>query len=130
MTQTINQPNLADFPVSQFYYSGVIGDLVIGQANGAVSNGTRRQLPVGTFVLNYAKDENGLYFAQVGISTGETFDVLASDLWPTWNRNNPVFQVTWLTSQIQVPAILFVNQKQSLPNSDVREVIQYVLMNN
>ena len=124
-------PTLASVPVSQFYYSGVIGDLVIGLANGAVSNGVRKQLPQGTFVLNYAKDkESGRYFAQVGVATGEVLSQTASDLWPTWTKSNPVFAVQWVTGQVNVPAEFFNNQLQSLPTDDVREAITYVLLNN
>ena len=124
-------PDLALFPVSQFYYKDVLGNLVIGLANGAVSNGVRKQLSQGTLVLNYAKDnESGRYFAQVGISTGEVLNERASDLWPTWTNDNPVFVVQWITGQVNVPAELFANQQRSLPNDDVREAITYVVLNN
>lgn len=122
-------PTLLSVPVSQFYYSGVIGDLVIGQAHNAVSNGVRKQLEEGNFVLNYAQDrDSGRFFAQVGVATGEVLPTTAQELWPTWCKDNPVFAVRWLTSQVEVPSELFVNQRQGLPNEDVRNVISYVLL--
>ena len=130
MTTSTQTPTLINVPVSQFYYSGVIGDLVIGQAAGAVSNGVRRYLPQGTFVLNFAKDKaTGAFFVQVGVATGETLDAKASDLWPTWTKDNTVFSVQWLTAQVQVPSVYFTNLRQSLPTGDVREILSYVLLN-
>ena len=127
---TTTTPTTLTVPVSQFYYSGVIGDLVIGQAHNAVSNGVRRYLEEGTFILNFAKDKNsGCFFAQVGVATGETLDVKASELWSTWDKDNTVFSVKWITSQVPVPSVYFTRLRQSLPNDDVREVISYVMTN-
>ena len=132
MTSSTNvqSPSVMDVPVSQFYYSGVIGDLVIGQASNAVSSGVRRYLPQGTFVVNFAKDKDtGCFFVQVGVSTGDTLDAKASDLWPTWTKDTVVFSVQWITAQVQVPSVYFANLRQSLPTNDVREVLSYVLLN-
>ena len=127
---TTTTPTTLSVPVSQFYYSGVIGDLVIGQAYNCVSNGVRRYLEEGTLVLNFAKDkESGCFFAQVGVSTGETLEVKASELWPSWDKDNSVFGVKWVTSQVSVPSVFFSRLRQSLPNEDVREVISYVMTN-
>ena len=130
MTTSIRpSTDLVQANVAQFYYSSELGDLVIGQAENVVSNGVRVNLPVGTFVLNYARIGDKFY-CQVGISTGVSDERSASDIWPNWGSDNPVFQVRWLTGQVSVPADYFTNQRMSLPKTDVLDVINYVLLNN
>jgi len=129
MAQSIVSTDLATSRVSQFYYSRELGDLVIGQANGVVSNGCRTQLQAGTFVMNYARcSVSGQYYVQVGMATGLINDLSANQIWPTWDGTNPVFQVNWITGLVVVPNSYFANQRQSLPNIDVMEIINYVLL--
>ncbi len=127
MTFTADQSStVIDIPVSQFYYD-TLERLIIGYAFNAVTNGIRKQLPRGTFVLNSSKDSAGRYFAQVGVSTGEVLDVNASEIWTDWQKDTTVFEVRWITAQVQVPSVLYARQRQQMPNEDVRDVIQYVL---
>lgn len=131
MASSTISTDLATSNVSQFYYSRELGDLVIGQANGVVSNGTRTQLQAGTFVMNYARcSVSGQYYVQVGMATGLINDLSANQIWPTWVGTNPVFQVNWITGLVVVPNSYFANQRQSLPNTEVMEIINYVLLNN
>ena len=125
-----NQPtDLASFPVTSFYYTDVIGDLVVGFAANAVSDGRHKKpLQQGAFVLNYAHTD-GRYYAQVGVATGEVTDFTADSLWTSWTKQSLVHTVHWLTGQVEVPTELLTNQRQTLPLDDVREVITYVLMN-
>ena len=125
----IQSTDLAQAKVSQFYYSDCMSDLVIGQALGIVSKGNQRNLDLGTFVCNYA-NHMGNYYVQIGIGTGNTKDQSADQFWPTWQKQSVVFEVNWLTGFVQVPSSYFTNQRQSLPNTDIINIIEYVLINS
>ena len=126
----INQSSdLTQAKVSQFYYGDCMADLVIGQALSIVSNSTRKNLDAGTFVVNYA-NHMGNYYVQIGISTGIKKDQFADQYWPTWQKSTVVFEVNWLTGFVLVPNTYFTNQRQALPNTDIIEIIEYVLINS
>lgn len=113
--------------VSQFYYNGALGDLVIGRAKNVVSNGLRKSLPQGTLVLNYGRQSDQFY-CQVGVSLGSVNDQKSNDIWMDWGKSNPVFDVNWVTDLINVPADYFKDQAQNLPNTAVLDVIMYCLI--
>ena len=128
MNQTQSN-DLASIKVSQFYYSDCMADLIIGQALGIASKGNQKVLNAGTFVCNYA-NHMGNYYVQIGIATGNTKDQSADQFWPTWQKQSVVFEVHWLSAFVQVPDTYFKNQRQSMPNSDIKDIIEYVLINS
>ena len=115
-------------PVSQFYYSRALGDLVIGRANNVVSNGVRKQLPMGHLVLNYGR-QGDQFYCQVGVSLGSISGQKSDQIWSDWGQSNTVFDVKWISDLINVPSDYFVNQRQSLSNDDVMSIIIYCLVN-
>jgi uncharacterized protein (DUF4213/DUF364 family) len=115
--------------ITAFYYTGstALEHLAIGQAHGVVANGKRKQMPVGTTVLNYARTGDKFY-AQVGIATGNAVAGAANTFWATWdNPNSVVFEVVWVTKIVPVPAEMFANQTMSLPLTDAELVALYAL---
>lgn len=104
--------------------------LALGLAHNIVANGTRKQLPSGTTVVNYAK-ANGKYYATVGIATGNVVPGSPRLYWPAWaSETSVVFEVVWVTKIVEVPDEYFIYQRQSLPVADVKQVANYVLRNN
>ena len=101
--------------------------LALGQASNVVANGTRKNLPADTVVLNYAQ-ANGRYYAQVGIATGNSVPDAATVFWPAWsNPDSVVFEVVWLTKIVEVPSELLVKRSQALPLTQAETVANYVL---
>jgi hypothetical protein len=145
-TSKNNQPTMTQSTLAAttdrhagFYYTsnGILKNeatplehLALGLAHNVVANGTRKQLPSGTTVVNYAK-ANGKYYATVGIATGNVVPVSPRRYWPAWaSETSVVFEVVWVTKIVEVPAEYFTNQRQYLPVVDVEQVANYVLRNN
>jgi hypothetical protein len=135
---TTTQPTLVDRHAGFYYTSaGILNNeatplehLALGLAHNVVANGTRKQLPSGTTVVNYAK-ANGKYYATVGIATGNVVPGTPRRYWPAWaSETSVVFEVVWVTKIVEVPAEYFTNQRQYLPVVDVEQVANYVLRNN
>lgn len=122
-----------------FYYTdkGILNSestplehLALGLAHNVVANGSRKNLPGGTTVVNYVKS-NGKYYATVGISTGNVVPGSPRRYWSAWaNESSVVFEVIWVTKIVEVPSEYFDNQRQCLPLSDLEQVSNYVLRNN
>lgn len=135
---TINQITTVDHHAG-FYYTpkGILNNeatplehLALGLAYNIVANGTRKQLPAGTTVVNYAK-ANNRYYATVGIATGNVVPGSPRRYWPAWvNETSVVFEVVWVTKIVEVPAEYFAEQRQQLPVSEVEQVANFVLRNN
>ena len=103
--------------------------LSLGLAYNIVANNTRKQLPAGTTVVNYAKAFNR-YYATVGIATGNVVPGSTRSYWPTWiNETSVVCEVLWVTKIVEVPAEYFSEQLQQLPASEVVQVVNFVLRN-
>ena len=132
---TITQPTLVDRHAGFYYTSAGITNgeatplehLALGLAHSVVANGSRKQLPSGTTVVNYAK-ANGKYYATVGIATGNVVPGSPRRYWPAWsNEASVVFEVIWVTKIVEVPAEFFVNQRMNLPIADLESVANFVL---
>jgi uncharacterized protein (DUF4213/DUF364 family) len=135
---TATQSTLLDRHAGFYYTPAGITDneatplehLALGLAHNIVANGTRKQLPSGTTVVNYAK-ANDKYYATVGISTGNVVPGSPRRYWPSWSsETSVVFEVVWVTKIVEVPAEYFAKQRQYLPASEVEQVANYVLRNN
>jgi len=102
--------------------------LAIGSAHGVVSDKNHKKpLAKNSFLLNYAKC-NDVWYAQVGIATGEVIDVHPNEIWPGWGDTNTVVHgVYWDTSIVVVPDNIISKKSMSMSLDQVELVIDHIL---
>ncbi len=118
---------MASSVVSSFGYGKAIGDLFIGLANGAVSDGAHGANLTGNWVINLAKFDDNQYYVVAGMITG--FDTrTANQVWTNWAGTNPVYNVEFVTPVMYCPII--TNSMVSMGNLQIQyrqQVLDYIL---
>ena len=104
-----------------------LAHLAIGQANGVVADGRHRRPIKNQLILNYTRAYD-TWVGMVGISTGETTP--SHDYWSEWESNeNVAHGVEWVTPIVNLPDELMAKNSMAMSNTQVEEVIDYIMAN-